>query len=93
MTRGGLQKPVAGASSFELVVGQNLERQVEAPVQLVLPLLRQTAGTDHQAALQIAARDQFLDEQSRHDGLAGARVVGQQETKRLSRQHGFVHRG
>ena len=28
-----------------------------------------------------------------HDGLAGARVVGQQETKRLPRQHGFVHRG
>ena len=93
MTRGASRNQLPVSRGFELVVGQNLERQVEAPVQLVLPLLRQTAGTDHQAALQIAARDQFLDEQSRHDGLAGARVVGQQETKRLSRQHGFVHRG
>ena len=65
----------------------------QSPVQLVLPLLRETAGTDHQTALQIAAGDQLLDEQPRHDGLAGAQVVGQQEAKRLPRQHGFVHRG
>ena len=84
------QLPVRG---FEVVVGENLERQVEAPVELVLPLLGETAGTDHQAALQVAARDQFLDEQPRHDGLAGPWVVGQQEAKRLPRQHGFVHRG
>ena len=88
-----LQKPVAGTSGFELVVGQNLERQLESPVQLVLPLLGETAGTDHQAALKIAAGDQLLDEQPGHDGLAGARVVRQQEAERLPRQHGFVHRG
>ena len=89
----GFQEPVAGASGFELVVGQNLEGQLESPVQLVLPLLGETAGTDHQAALKIAAGDQLLDEQPRHDGLAGARVVRQQEAKRLPRQHGLVHRG
>ena len=90
---GGFQEPVAGARRFEVVVGEDVERQVEAPVELVLPLLRQAAGAHHQAALQVAARDQLLDEQPRHDGLAGARVVGQQEAQRLPRQHGLVHRG
>ena len=89
----GLQEPVAGARGFQVVVGENLERQVEAPVELVLPLLRQAAGADDQAALQVAAGDQLLDEQPRHDGLAGPRIVGQQEAQRLPGQHGFVHRG
>ena len=88
-----LQEPVAGAGGFELVVGQNLERKLESPVQLVLPLLGEAAGADHEAALKVATGDQLLDEQPRHDGLAGARVVRQQEAKRLPRQHGFVHRG
>ena len=89
----GLQEPVAGAGGFELVVGQNLERKLESPIQLVLPLLGETAGADHEAALKVAAGDQLLDEQPRHDGLAGARVVRKQEAKRLPRQHGFVYRG
>ena len=59
------QKPVAGAGGFELVVGQDLERQVETAVQLVLPLLGQTAGADDEAALQVAARDQLLDQAAR----------------------------
>ena len=40
----GLQEPVAGARGFELVVGEDLEGQVEAAVELVLPLLGQAAG-------------------------------------------------
>ena len=52
----------------------------------------QAPRADDETALQIAAHDQLLDEQPRHDGFTGARVVGQQETQRLARQHGFVDR-
>ena len=69
----GFQEPIAGARRFQLVVGQDFERQMEAAVQLVLPLLGEAAGADDEAALEIAAGDQLLDQQPRHDGLAGAR--------------------
>ena len=65
-----LEEPVAGAGGLELVVGQDLEGQVEAATQLVLPLLGQAAGTDDEAALKVAACDQFFDEEPRHDRLA-----------------------
>ena len=86
-----LQEPVARARRLQLVVGEDVEGQAEAAVELVLPLLHQAAGADHEAALQIPARDQLLDEQAGHDRLAGAGVVGQQEAQRLARQHGLVH--
>ena len=89
----GFQEPVAGACRFELVVRQDVEGQMEPAVKLVLPLLRETAGTDDETALQVSAGDQLLDEQPRHDGLAGARVVGEQEADGLPGQHGFVDRG
>ena len=92
MTRFVLQEPVAGARGFELVVGEDLERQVEAAVELVLPLLGEAARADDQAALQVAAGDQLLDEQAGHDRLAGAGVVGEQEAQRLARQHRLVDR-
>jgi hypothetical protein len=47
----GFHEPVTGARRFELVVGENLEGQMEAPVEFVLPLLGQAAGADDQAAL------------------------------------------
>ena len=58
----GFEKPVAGARRFELVVGEDLEGQMKAAKQLVLPLFGQTAGADDEAALQVAPGDQFLDE-------------------------------
>ena len=88
-----LHEPVAGAGGFEFVVGDDLEGQREPPVQFVLPLLRQATRTDDQTPLQVAAGDQFLDEQACHDGLAGARVVRQQEAERLPGQHGLIDRG
>ena len=93
MTRFVLEEPVAGAGGFELVVGEDLERQVEAAVELVLPLLGEAAGADDEAALQVAAGDQLLDEQAGHDRLAGAGVVGEQEAQRLARQHRLVDGG
>ncbi len=89
----GFQEPVAGACRFQLVVGQNLEGQMEAPIEFVLPLLGQAARADDQAALQVAARDQFLDEETGHDRLAGAGVVGEQKAQRLARQHLLIDGG
>ena len=73
--------------------GDDLERQAELREQLVLPLLDQAARADDQAAAQIAADEQLLDEQPGHDRLAGAGVVGQQEPQRLARQHLAVDGG
>ena len=88
-----LQEPVARTCSLQLVVRQDVEGQLEPAVQLILPLLGETAGTDDQTPLQIPARDQLLDEQPRHDRLAGARVIGEKKAKGLTGQHGFVDRG
>ena len=55
-------------------------------------MLRETTGTDDQTPLQITASDQLLDEQPSHDGLAGARVIGEKKPKGLTGQHGFVDR-
>ena len=77
---------------FELVVRENVELEVEAAIQLVLPLLGQTARADDEASLQIAARDHLLHQEAGHDGLAGARVVRQQKSQRLARQHLLVDR-
>ena len=64
---------VGGAGGLDHVAGENLEVQAELLVQLVLPLLGERAGRDDQAALQVAADHQLLDEQPGHDGLARAR--------------------
>ena len=89
----GFEEPVAGTGCLELVIGQDVEREVEAAVKLVLPLLDQASRADHQTALEVAARDQLLDEQPGHDRLAGAGIVGEQKAQRLARQHGLVHGG
>ena len=89
----GFQEPVPCARGFELVVRQDVERQLKPALKLILPLLGETAGTDDQTPLQIPASDQLLDEQPRHDRFAGARVIGEKKAKALTGQHGFVDRG
>ena len=88
----GLQEPVPAARGLEPVVGQDLEGKLEAAGELVLPLLGEAAGAHDEAALQVPARDQLLDQEPRHDRLAGARIVRQQEAQRLPRQHRLVDR-
>ena len=87
-----LGEPVAGAGGLQLVIGEDVERELEPAPQLVLPLLGKAAGAHDQASLQVAAGDKLLDEQARHDGLARPGVVGEQEAQGLPRQHGLVHR-
>ena len=42
-----LGKPVARTSGFEFVIGQNVEGELEALIELVLPLLSETTGANH----------------------------------------------
>ena len=63
---------------------------MEATVQLVLPLLGEAARAHDEAPFQVAAGNEFLDEEPRHDRLARARVVGEQESQGLAREHRLV---
>ncbi len=63
---------------------------MEPSVELVLPLLGEAARADDEAAPEIAPRDQLLDEETRHDRLASAGVVGEEEAQRLAGQHRLV---
>ena len=84
------QKPVAGASGLELVVRQYVERQIETPVEFVLPLLGEASRANDKTTLKVAPSNQLPDQEARHDGFASAGVVRQQEAQRLTRQHAFV---
>ena len=55
------------------------ELRVELLLQLALPLEGEVRRADDQDALGEAAQFELADEQARHDGLARAGVVGQQE--------------
>ena len=85
-----LDEGVAALGSFDLIAGQDLEVEPEAIPQLVLPLRHEAARSDDQAALNVAADHQLLDVEARHDRLARARVIGEQEAQRLARQHAPV---
>ena len=82
------QLPVRAASSLSLVRISNgrWKRRYSSSCHCSARLPGQTI----EAALQVAAGDQLLDEQAGHDRLAGARVVGEQEAQRLARQHRLV---
>ncbi len=88
-----LDERIAGERRLDLVAGQDVEAEAELLGHFVLPLLDQAARRDDQAALQVAADQQLLDEQPGHDGLAGAGIVGEQEAQRLTRQHLAIDRG
>ena len=72
--------------------GEDLEREPELQIQLVLPLVHQAAGDDDQAALDVLAENELLDVEAGHDRLARARIVGEQEPQRRARQQLAVDR-
>ncbi len=55
----GFQEPVAFASGLELVIRQNLKGQMEAAIELVLPLFCKAAGTNDEAPLKISAGNEL----------------------------------
>ena len=60
-------------------VGQD-ERDVELDAHFILlPLFGEAAGCNNQHSLHSLAHKEFLKKEARHNGLAGAGVVGQQE--------------
>ena len=72
--------------------GHDLEVQPELLPQLVLPLLDQAARGDDQAPGDVAAEHQLADQQARHDRLAGAGIVGEEEPQRLLLEEPVVDR-
>ena len=68
----------------------DVERLAKPPLQLVLPLDRQRRRAEDEHAIDGLAEFHLLDEQARHDRLAGARVVGEQETQAGLREHLLV---
>jgi len=74
------------------VAREEVELEPELLGELVLPLLGQAARRDDQAALQVAPDEHLLDQESRHDRLAGPGVVRQQEAHGESGEHRLVDR-
>ena len=85
-------KPVAGAGGFQFVIGHDFEGQLESTVEFILPLLGQTPWAHHQTTLQVSPDDELFYQQPSHDGLAGPRVICQQEAEGLTWQHRLVYR-
>jgi hypothetical protein len=90
---GALGERVAGARGLDLSAGEDVEGEAELLVQLVLPLLYQATGGHDQTVVEVAPDGELLDEKARHDGLAGTRVVRQQEAQRVAGQHVAVNGG
>ena len=67
--------------------GDGLEVEAEAIPHFILPLLHQVPRTDNEAAVHVSPHAEFFDEESCHDGLAGAWVVSQKESERLTGEH------
>jgi hypothetical protein len=63
---------------------------LKAAVKLILPLLSQAPRAYDRATLNVPAGDQFLDEQPRHDRFSSPGIIGEQEAKRLTREHFFI---
>lgn len=59
---------------------------VNAVTEAALEASSEAAGRDNETSIEMAA-SQLFDEKARHARLACARVVRQQETERLTRQH------
>jgi len=66
-------------AAFNLVVSQNLEREVEAPIEFILPVLRGLPGQTTRQRWRSPRGDQFFHQKAGHNCLAGTRIVGEQK--------------
>ena len=67
-----------------------LKRRPKSVAQLALPVPDQAGGRNDEHAPNEPAREHLADVQPGHDGLAGAGVIGQEESKPRLRQHVVV---
>jgi hypothetical protein len=74
---------VATSRRFKSIVSQNVKGQLEPLVELVLPLLDQIAWAHNKTPANVSTDHQLLDEKTGHNSLAGAGIVGEDETKWL----------
>ena len=83
------RRAVPGVDELLLIDGRedDVERLAEPAEQFVLPLDRQRRGAEDQHAVDGLAELHLLDEQARHDRLARAGVVRQQEAQPRLGQH------
>ncbi len=88
-----LRVRVAAGGRLDRVAAHELEVKTQLEPQLLLPLLDQASGGNDQAAVEIAADHQLLDEEAGHDRLAGAGIVGEQKAQWLALEHLLVDRG
>ena len=79
ITRLLLQPLVDAELVADVVALHDEELRVELLLQLPLPLEGEVGRADDQDALGEAAQLQLANEQPRHDRLAGAGIVGEQE--------------
>ena len=69
------------------IFGENAKLQTELLEHFLAPLLDEAARGNDENAASVGAHDQFADVEARHDRLACARIVGEDEPQRLARQH------
>ena len=74
-----LEEPVAGAGGVQLVVGQDLEGEVEAPVSSSCHCSARLPGHTTRQRRRSPRAIWLLHEQAGHDRLAGAGVGGEQK--------------
>jgi len=86
-------KGIARARFFNRLARDGGKVELKAPPQFVLPLFGERTRTTDETPPEVAAHDEFFEEQARHNRLARAGVVCEQETQRLTHQHFAVHRG
>ncbi|MBF8306153.1 MAG: hypothetical protein HW398_1341, partial [Acidobacteria bacterium] len=76
----------------QIAAAQDVEALLEFVGHFALPLEGEVGRTHNQDAFGEPAQFQFLDQQARHDGLAGARIVGEQEAAPRRFQQVIVNR-
>ena len=89
-TQWHLHKRIIPSRGFQAIIGENMEGELKALFEFILPLLYEIAGGNNQAVTQITTNKQFFDEQTRHNRLACAWVIGKQKTEGLFASHRFV---
>ena len=79
------------ASGLHHVAGEDVERKLELLPELVLPLLDKASGRDDQATVDIATNNELVNVEAGHDGLARARIIGEEVAQRLPREELLVN--